>query len=60
MRLYFPCWFSRGARKLVTQKSAYDSVTHLPVEKLLLHSLSLKLFHTSQEGAEMAVGIFRA
>ena len=56
MRLY-SVLVQQGARKLVTQKSAYDSVTHLPVEKLLLHSLSLKLFHTSQEGAEMAVGI---
>ena len=47
----------QGARKLVTQKSAYDSVTHLPVDKLLLHSLSLKLFQTNQEGAELALGI---
>jgi diguanylate cyclase (GGDEF)-like protein len=47
----------QGARKLVTQKSAYDSVTHLPVDKLLLHSLSLKLFQTNQEGADLALGI---
>ena len=47
----------QGARKLVTQKSAYDSVTQLPVEKLLLHSLSLKLFHTNQDGGELALGI---
>ncbi len=53
----FAVLVQQGARKLVTQKSAYDSVTQLPVDKLLQHSLSLKLFHTNQDGAEMALGI---
>jgi diguanylate cyclase (GGDEF)-like protein len=56
IRLY-AALIQQGARKLVTQKSAYDSVTNLPVDKLLMHTLSLKLFHVKQNGAELSLGI---
>jgi diguanylate cyclase (GGDEF)-like protein len=56
VRLY-AALIQQGARQLVTQKSAYDSVTNLPVDRLLMHSLSLKLFHSNQHGAELSLGI---